>query len=267
MSVRTQWLRDAWSFLATFVGRPGEFVVDTTNWRLVVHDGVTPGGHPAVSAGDLKGGVPALGVNTAADTTNRLAVKSEAVLLSWDEVTPGAGNMRLTLNKKAATNDAGLVLQTGYASRVLFGTLGSDDLTVKTSPDGAAFRTAMTVAASTGYLGLSGVTDPGAPVHVQGLGAKPAVQLDAYGGDAAGNHGPVANCRARAARGAPGAPLPLKATDTLLGLFGAGYHTGGAYTADAVALLGVAEEDLTAAAQGTCLDVQTTARARPPAGR
>ncbi len=172
---------------------------------------------------------------------------------------PGAGNMRLTLNKKAATNDAGLVLQTGYASRVLFGTLGSDDLTVKTSPDGAAFRTAMTVAASTGYLGLSGVTDPGAPVHVQGLGAKPAVQLDAYGGDAAGNHGPVANCRARAARGAPGAPLPLKATDTLLGLFGAGYHTGGAYTADAVALLGVAEEDLTAAAQGTCLDVQTTA--------
>ncbi len=149
----------------------------TTNWRLVVHDGVTPGGHPAVSAGDLKDGVPALGVNTAADTTNRLAVKSEAALLSWDEVTPGAGNMRVTLNKKAATNDAGLVLQTGYASRVLFGTLGSDDLTVKTSPDGAAFRTAMTVAAATGYLGLSGVTDPVAPVHVQGLGAKPAVQL------------------------------------------------------------------------------------------
>ncbi|MEE7446646.1 hypothetical protein MRF4_01725 [Methylobacterium radiotolerans] len=59
--------------------------------------------------------------------------------------------------------------------------------------------------------------------------------------------------------GAPGAPLPLKTTDTLLGLFGAGYHTGGAYTADAVALLGVAEEDLTATAQGTCLDVQTTA--------
>ncbi|SEN28842.1 hypothetical protein SAMN02799625_01126 [Methylobacterium sp. UNC300MFChir4.1] len=259
MSVRTQWLRDAWSFLATFVGRPGEFVVDTTNWRLVVHDGVTPGGHPAVSAGDLKGGVPALGVNTAADTTNRLAVKSEAALLSWDEVTPGAGNMRLTLNKKAAANDAGLVLQTGYASRVLFGTLGSDDLTVKTSPDGTAFRTAMTVSAATGYLGLSGVTEPGAPVHVQGLGARPAVQLDAYGGDAAGHHGPVANCRARAARGAPGAPLPLKATDTLLGLFAAGYHSGGAYTAEAVALLGVAEEDLTATAQGTCLDVQTTA--------
>ena len=143
-------------------------------------------------------------------------MKSEAALLSWDEVTPGAGNMRLTLNKKAAANDAALVLQTGYASRVLFGTLGSDDLTVKTSPDGAAFRTAMTVAAATGYLGLSGVTEPGAPVHVQGLGAKPAVQLDAYGGDAAGHHGPVANCRARAARGAPGAPLPLKANDAVM---------------------------------------------------
>lgn len=259
MSVRTQWLRDAWSFLATFVGRPGEFVVDTTNWRLVVHDGVTPGGHPAVSAGDLKGGVPALGVNTAADATNRLAVKSEAALLSWDEVTPGAGNMRLTLNKKAAANDAGLVLQTGYASRVLFGTLGSDDLTVKTSPDGAAFRTAITVAAATGYLGLSGVTDPGAPVHVQGLGAKPAVQLDVYGGDAAGNHGPVANCSTRAARGVPGTPLPIKADDGLLGLFGAGFHAGGAYAAEVVAVLGTAEEDFTPTAQGTCLDVQTTA--------
>jgi hypothetical protein len=248
MSVRTQWLRDAWSFLATFVGRPGEFVVDTTNWRLVVHDGVTPGGHPAVSAGDLKGGVPALGVNTAADTTNRLAMKSEAALLSWDDVTPGAGNMRLTLNKMAAANDAGFVLQTGYASRVLFGTLGSDDLIVKTSPDGAAFRTAMTVSAATGYVGLSGVTEPSAPLHVQGSGGQPIVQLESYGGDAAGKRVPVANCGARAARGVPGAPLPIKAADRLFGLFGAGFHAGGTYTADAVALLGIAEEDLTAAA-------------------
>jgi hypothetical protein len=259
MSVRTQWLRDAWSFLATFVGKPGEFVVDTTNWRLVVHDGVTPGGHPAVSAGDLKAGVPALGINTAADATKRLAVKSEAALLSRDDVTPGAGNMRLTLNKKAAANDAGFILQTGYASRVLFGTLGSDDLTVKTSPDGAAFRTAMTVSAASGYVGLSGVSEPSAPLHVQGSGAQPIVQLEAFGGDAAGKRGPVTNCSVRAARGAPGAALPIKAADRLFGLFGAGYHTGGAYTADAVALLGVAEEDLTAAAQGTCLDIQTTA--------
>ncbi|MET0530124.1 MAG: phage tail protein [Microvirga sp.] len=152
-------------------------ITDTTNWRLVVHDGVTPGGHPAVSAGDLKAGVPVLGMKTAADANNRLAVKSEAALLSWDDVTPGAGNMRLTLNKKAAANDAGFVLQTGYASRVLFGTLGSDDLIVKTSPDGAAFRTAMTVSAGTGDVGLAGVTEPGAPLHVQGSGAQPIVQV------------------------------------------------------------------------------------------
>ena len=99
MSVRTQWLRDAWSFLATFVGKPGEFVVDTTNWRLVVHDGSTPGGYPTVSTTDLKAGVAMLGINTGADTTNRLAVKSEAALLSWDDAKPGPGNMRTTLNK------------------------------------------------------------------------------------------------------------------------------------------------------------------------
>lgn len=259
MSVRTQWLRDAWSFLATFVGKPGEFVVDTTNWRLVVHDGVTPGGHPTVSAGDLKTGVPTLGINTAADATNRLAVKSEAALLSWDDVTPGAGNMRLTLNKKTAAHDAGFILQTGYVSQVLFGTLGSDDLTLKTSPDGAVFRTAMTIAAATGYVGLSGVTSPSAPLHVLGLGQQPIVQLDAFGDDVAGTRAPVASCNARAARGVVGAPLPIKAADRLFGLFGAGYHAGGAYTANAVAVLGTAEEGLTAMAQGTCLDVQTTA--------
>lgn len=59
-----------------------------------------------------------LGVNTDADTINRLAVKSDAVLLSHD-VTPGSGDLRVTMNKAGAAEDAGLVFQTGYASRAL----------------------------------------------------------------------------------------------------------------------------------------------------
>jgi len=40
-----------------------------------------------------------LGINTAADSVNRLAVKSDAVLLSHDDISPGSGDMRLALNK------------------------------------------------------------------------------------------------------------------------------------------------------------------------
>ncbi len=64
------------------------------------------------SGGTVSGPVASLGINTQADTTNRLAVKADAALFAWDDVTPGAGDMRLTLNKKAAAKDAGFVFQT-----------------------------------------------------------------------------------------------------------------------------------------------------------
>jgi hypothetical protein len=38
-----------------------------------------------------------LGILTSADTTNWLAVKSNAILFSHDDVTPGKGNLRVTL--------------------------------------------------------------------------------------------------------------------------------------------------------------------------
>ncbi|MCJ2090852.1 DUF2793 domain-containing protein [Methylobacterium sp. E-005] len=96
--------------------------------------------------------VSRLGINTEADTSNRLAMKADAALLSWDDVTPGSGDMRVSVNKKAAARDAGFVFQTGYATRALFGTLGGDDFVLKTSPDGAAFATALTASAATGAI-------------------------------------------------------------------------------------------------------------------
>jgi hypothetical protein len=47
MSVQVKQRREASSFLATYTGAPAELIVDTTNNRLQVHDGATPGGHPA----------------------------------------------------------------------------------------------------------------------------------------------------------------------------------------------------------------------------
>ncbi|WP_331315520.1 DUF2793 domain-containing protein [Methylobacterium mesophilicum] len=81
--------------------------------------------------------VARLGINTAADATNRLAVKSDSALLTWDDATPGTGDMRVSVNRQSAARDAALVFETGYAARALLGTLGSDDFTLKVSPDGA----------------------------------------------------------------------------------------------------------------------------------
>ena len=55
MSVQVRRRREAAAFLASFVGAQGELLVDTTDNRVQVHDGVTPGGWPAAGIGDLPG--------------------------------------------------------------------------------------------------------------------------------------------------------------------------------------------------------------------
>ncbi|MGH1588181.1 DUF2793 domain-containing protein [Methylobacterium phyllosphaerae] len=96
--------------------------------------------------------VDRLGINTGADATNRLALKADAALLTWDDATPGSGDMRVFVNRKAAACDAALVFETGYTARALLGTLGSDDFTLKVSADGSAFATALTASAKTGGI-------------------------------------------------------------------------------------------------------------------
>ena len=55
MSVQVRRRREAASFLSTYVGAQGELLVDTTNNRLQVHDGATPGGWPAARLADVIG--------------------------------------------------------------------------------------------------------------------------------------------------------------------------------------------------------------------
>ena len=47
MSIQVRRRREAASFLSSFAGAAAELIVDTTNNRLQVHDGSTPGGWPA----------------------------------------------------------------------------------------------------------------------------------------------------------------------------------------------------------------------------
>ena len=112
-----------------------------------------------------------LGINTAADASNRLAVKSDSALLTWDDATPGTGDMRVSVNRKSAARDAALVFETGYAARALMGNLGSDDFTLKVSPDGAAFATALTASARTGGIDFASAETALAAAPTTDLGA------------------------------------------------------------------------------------------------
>lgn len=53
MSVQVKRRREAASFLSAYAGAAGELLVDTTNNRVQVHDGLTPGGFPAARLSEV----------------------------------------------------------------------------------------------------------------------------------------------------------------------------------------------------------------------
>lgn len=121
-----------------------------------------------------------VGINTSADATNRLAVKSEAVLLSHP--TEALGNLHVKLNKSKPSATGSLLFQTGWSGRAEIGLLGSDDLSIKVSPDGIHFKTALSVdRASGGLKAHGGLIDPN--TGLQALTLVPAVVRDIWRSD------------------------------------------------------------------------------------
>ncbi|MEZ5919994.1 MAG: DUF2793 domain-containing protein [Parvularculaceae bacterium] len=107
-----------------------------------------------------------LGVNTNPDATNRLAVKSDASLFNHDDVTPGSGDHRLTINKSAADKTASAVFQSNASGRAEFGLTGDENFHVKVSSDGAAWTEAVVIDAASGYAGF-GAAAPQSALHVK----------------------------------------------------------------------------------------------------
>lgn len=104
------------------------------------------------SAADLPQSFPELGVNAAADATNRLAVGAAASLFTH----AGSGGHQLKLNKATAGDTASLLFQTGFSGRAEMGTAGADDFAVKVSPDGSAWHDALIADRTTGRTRLPG---------------------------------------------------------------------------------------------------------------
>lgn len=80
-----------------------------------------------------------VGINTSADTTNRLSLSSPASLFN----NSGNGH-QLKINKATASDNASLLFQTGFSGRAEFGLSGDDQFRIKISSDGSSFTTALT---------------------------------------------------------------------------------------------------------------------------
>lgn len=143
------WQDGGWTFHQP---RAGWLVWIEAENLLVVFDGAV--WIDAVHAGSGTNPAALVGVNTTADSTNRLAVKSDAVLLSHDDVTPGTGSIQLKVNKATPASTAAVLFQTNFSGRAEFGLTGNDDWHVKVSPDGATFHEALVVDRNTGKVTL-----------------------------------------------------------------------------------------------------------------
>lgn len=103
-----------------------------------------------------------VGVNTTADATNRLAVKSDATLLSHD----GSGH-QLKINKAAEPDTASLVFQSNWVGKIEAGLTGNNDFSVNYSSDGVTWDTGVALSATTGFFGI-GTDSPIRELHVAG---------------------------------------------------------------------------------------------------
>ena len=104
-----------------------------------------------------------------ADATNRLSVNTPNVLLN-----NAGASIDVTVNKNAAANDASFSFKTGFSVRALFGTLGSDDFTLKVSPNGSSFFDALVADRNTGRVKFP------VGVALTGLAADPASPTDGW---------------------------------------------------------------------------------------
>ncbi len=138
----------SWQFLTP---ETGWLAYDATAGSLLVHEA---GGWEAAS-GHVDS-VSELGINATADATNRLSVRSDAVLFSnIDAGSGGTGDVRFVVNKETAADTASLLFQTGFSGRAEVGLAGDDDFVFKVSPDGSTWAESIRIDKDTGLATIA----------------------------------------------------------------------------------------------------------------
>jgi Protein of unknown function (DUF2793) len=139
-----------WRFVTP---RKGIIALDSTTSKLVIFDqGIWS---PLGNAVELSSSSQ-FGINTTADTTNRLALRSNAALLTALNVGDGGnGDMQLKINKETAGDTASLLYQTGFSGRAELGLAGDDDFRLKVSANGSVWTDALLINKTTGTATLA----------------------------------------------------------------------------------------------------------------
>ena len=128
----------------------------------------------------LPGSSESLGINTDADTQNRLAVRSAAALFTHE-----GSDHRIAINKAEVTDTASLVFQSDFSGRAEFGLAGEDAFSVKVSPDGSAWQTALVIGPDTAVADApNGLTRGGNTVWDAGNLPNPLAFQGFIGGEA-----------------------------------------------------------------------------------
>lgn len=121
-----------------------------------------------LAAGQLDG----LGINTAWDETNRLAVQSDAALF-----TNPAGSHQLKINKADTTDTASMLFQSAYIGHAEMGLSGGLSFAIKVSADGSTWTEALSADPMTGAISTPAVVLPSGDVQA----ALDELALRSYG--------------------------------------------------------------------------------------
>lgn len=135
-------------YLATYHDTAWHFSIAQEGWRAWDKPGDQLRAYTGGVWAPITGGTQNLdgvGVNTTSDATNRLAVSSDATLLSHD-----GDDHQLKINKATVGDTASVMFQTGWSGRAEIGLTGDDNLNVKVSSNGSTFQDAISVDGSTG---------------------------------------------------------------------------------------------------------------------
>ena len=97
--------------------------------------------------------VPQLGINASADIHNRLSINATGSLFNHD-----GDSHRMVINKATHADTASLIFQTGFSGRAEFGLTGDDNFSIKMTPDGENWQSALHVDSLTGETNIGPLT-------------------------------------------------------------------------------------------------------------
>jgi len=145
--------------IAVYDGGAWAFYAPRAGWTCYVEDEAAlvtfDGTAWQIATGAVLQNLERLGLGTSADAVNPFAAKLNKAL--WTAKYAGEGGdgaLRYTLNKEAPGKVLSLLMQSDWSGRAEIGLVGSDDLSVKVSADGAGWKEALVANRETGAVGF-----------------------------------------------------------------------------------------------------------------